>query len=303
MNYIIDTKNITLNSKDGMRINSDNLSSVVFSFKDVLKNEKDILYTTVGLYSAEIPVSFYNINVNNYVLNYSVNAVSYSMTIPEGNYNATSFITAFQTQFASGGHSKTIAVSINRLTGIFTFTISGYTLIFLYANTTMYEVLGFIPLTNYTMTTTLTAPYMANLLGVKKLKIVSSVLANTSVDSNNLGGSNMIQTISVDQPAFGLITYKNQNNNYSKIRSKVINDIDIQIRDENDALIDFNGVNWSLTILLNIYRKFVELDDFLDMEQLQISPLTVSSPEPKVVKETLSELPNPHLDDLNLLLQ
>lgn len=300
LSYIIDNKIITLNSKDAVLLNSSKVSNVNFKFKNILKKEKDIFYTTVSLYSCEIPVSFFNVNVNNYYLSYSVNGVSYSMTLAEGNYNSTTFISAFQTAFSTAGHGKTITVSINRLNGFLTFTVSSYTLIFLYSNSTMYEVLGLASSTNYTITTTLTAVSMMNLIGVKKIKILSYALSNNGIDSNTLGENSLLQTVSVNQPAYNLITWSNQSPNYSKLKQREINEIDIQLRDENDALIDFNGINWSLTIVLNIYRKFVEMDDFLNITPLEFKE--VQPLPPKILKETIREVPNPNLEELKLLL-
>jgi hypothetical protein len=54
--------------------------------------------------SAEIPCSFYNINVNNNT--YSVNAVDYTMEVAEGNYTATSFIAEFVSQFVAGARRR-----------------------------------------------------------------------------------------------------------------------------------------------------------------------------------------------------
>ena len=67
-------------------------------------------------------------------IKYEISSVEYSMTIPEGQYNANTFITAFQTQFAAGGHGKTCVMTLDKIPGKFllspsdsTFTIKIYT--------------------------------------------------------------------------------------------------------------------------------------------------------------------------------
>jgi hypothetical protein len=37
------------------------------------------------------------------------------MTIAEGNYNSTTFISAFKTAFSAAGHGKAVAISIIKL--------------------------------------------------------------------------------------------------------------------------------------------------------------------------------------------
>jgi hypothetical protein len=298
MNYI-DSKLITLNSKDSVQNNASMLSDVMFKFKDILKKEAGIFYSTIALISCEIPVSFFNVNVNNYTLYYSVDSVVYNLVISEGNYNATTFKTAFQSAFAAGLHAKTIIISINRLNGFFTFIVSGFTLQLLYKDTTMYEVLGLLPLTNYTITSSQTAPFMANFLGVKKIKVISAALSNSGFDSNGLGSSHLLHTISVNQPAFGLITFQNTLPNYSKLKEKIINEIDIQLLDENGAKIDLNGIHWSLSISINVYRRFNEQDDILNVDPIKFIDESLA----KTVKTDNKKLRNKNMEELDLLLE
>jgi hypothetical protein len=289
MNYIIENKLITLNSSDAIQNNGSKLSDVIFNFTDILKKEAGIFYSTISLVSCEIPVSFFNVNINNYRLYYSVDSVLYNLSIAEGNYNATSFITVFQYAFAAGLHGKTIILSLNRLNGFFTFYVSGFALQLIHTNSTIYEVLGLLALTNYTITSKQIAPFMANFLGVKKIKVNSSALSNNGFDSNSLGSSHLLQTISVNQPAFGLITFQNQATNYSKLKARLINEIDILMLDENGAKIDYNGVHY-------------EQDDILKVDPIKFNYESLAN-SVKTVKTDYMKLRNKNMDDLDLLLE
>jgi hypothetical protein len=173
----------------------------------------------------------------------------------EGNYNSTNFFAAFKSAFSAAGHGKALTISINKLTGRLTFTLSGiYTLIIKNTYSTMFSVLGFSVGTDYTITSSLQAPYPMNLLGVKKINIFSSALANFSFDSGSLTESNLVQTITVNDSQFGVVSYLNQFDSYGRLRASKINEIDVQLRDENNALIDFNGIDWALCFQLDIYR-------------------------------------------------
>jgi hypothetical protein len=270
---VVDSRLINLNSKDAVKNNGAKLSDVLFKFRNIFREDQDVYYITCGVLNAQIPVSFYNVNVNNQTLVYTVNGTSYTLTIAEGNYNSTTFATAFISGFSSGGHGKTLTISLNKLNGRLVLTLtSTYTLVFKYASSTMFGVLGLDLTSDYTISTTTatTLTYPCNLLGVLKIKVISSALSNFSYDSSTLGSTDLIQTMTVNDAAFGLVTFQNQIEFYGRLKTRRLNEIDIQLRDENNALIDFNGVKWSITLHFNIYRKITFSDDTLRVNPLQI---------------------------------
>ena len=73
-------------------LNSSNADSIVNnSYTFILPNLEiaDGNYIYLSVQYASIPYSFYNINSTNNLLNYTLNSVSYSITITSGNYNIT----------------------------------------------------------------------------------------------------------------------------------------------------------------------------------------------------------------------
>ena len=56
---------------------------------------------------------------------------------------------------------------------------------------------------------------------------------------------------------FGLSIY-NSLGRESLLLAKRIQDIDIQIKDQNNNFIDFNFINWNITLVLNIHRQVGE---------------------------------------------
>jgi len=311
---VVDSRLINLNSKDAVKSNGAKLSDVYFKFRNVFREDDDIYYITCGVLNAQIPVSFYNINVNNQTLVYTVNGTSYTLTIAEGNYNATTFANAFISGFSSGGHGKSLTISLNKLNGRLIFTLtSTYTLVFKYALSSMFGVLGLDLTSDYTISsmTATTLTYPCNLLGVLKIKVISSALSNFSYDSSVLGATDLIQTMTVNDAAFGVTIFQNQIEYYGRLKTRRLNEIDIQLRDENNALIDFNGVNWSITLHFNIYRKIRFSDDTLRVNPLQIILDKLDDIDdnnaPPVVPENQSTTapsdhpPDPDIDDLDLL--
>jgi len=248
---------INLNSEDAIKNNGSFLSDVLFNFPLVLDQQKDILFVEGGVYNCSIPVSFYNINYSVNVLYYTYNSIVYNIVCPVGNYNFTSFASALTSQFLANGHI--VAITINKITGIITFTFTGGTLDnFIESGSSMWSVLGFSTGSGNispSPANTITPPYLLNLLGIKKIKIYSENFGIKSLDSKGLATENIIDSISVFEPAYNLLTHQNSDGTYSKINKRTINQIDIKIKDENSNYINFNNVNWTITLCLIIYRK------------------------------------------------
>ena len=258
---------INLNSNNASQYNNGTLlSDVVFNFASVLRDDKDIVLVEGGLLNAQIPVSFYTINQYNNVLNYTLSTGVFSITVPVGNYNFLTLKTAMETTFLANTH--TIKLSINSVTGKITLTNSTAGASFtncLESGSTIWAVLGFrVGSGNVAAVANVVSPqFPLNLLGIKKIKFFSDALGVVAVDSSQFGSTNLVDCISVNQPSFGLISYSNTQNIYSKVKRKWINQIDLQIRDEFSNLIDFNNTGWTLTMCLIIYKKYQEHENDL----------------------------------------
>ena len=62
METYTDTRKIILSSNHGQPLNGTYLSNILFDFKNILKDDEDIIQTQISLDNAQIPVSFYTIN-------------------------------------------------------------------------------------------------------------------------------------------------------------------------------------------------------------------------------------------------
>ena len=318
MSIITERRLINLNSEDAIqKLNGTYLSDVLFNFSNVLKEEKSILFVEGGVYNAQIPVSFYSLNYTNVKLNYEFNSITYSITLNVGNYTFTTLSTEMSNQFLSNGH--TIVLSINKTSGIITFTASGGTLNkFIESGSTIWRILGFSESSGdvNAILNIITPPYLLNLLGIKKLKISSEALGIYSLDSKNYSTSTLIDTINVNVPAYGLILHENQQAIYSRLKKKTINQIDIQIKDEYSNFINFNNTDWSITLALIIYRR-VDLEENNDLnkvietlgtitnilqESIQTPQTTTTEQEEQPIQEQQLQEQPLEVDDLDLLL-
>ncbi|NBW11831.1 MAG: hypothetical protein EBR82_27745 [Caulobacteraceae bacterium] len=120
--YEVENKLITLNSDYGLRLNGNYLSSMVFNFTGLLKQDSTIISSNVCAINAQFPVSFYIINETNNTLFYTLDETTFkSISIPAANYTANSLFTAMITAF-NANLDTGFGFSLFQPTGIITAT-------------------------------------------------------------------------------------------------------------------------------------------------------------------------------------
>lgn len=252
-----DTRLVNLNSAYCDRQNGDYLSDVRFNFTGLLQDDPDIQEVQLQVQNAQIPYSFYNINVYNNVLKVSINGLPtiYTLTLTRGNYNANTLITELTTQFVSAGITD-ITITISSVTGILKFTKASGSLTLRYSGSTLMKVLGFLTTQDYTsVAQVINAPYPLNLLGILKIKIASYDLVTNNYDSQVGGSLNVLATMPIEAGNFGLILYDNVANIQSILRVPVLDGFDIKLYGDDGNLINFNGIDWSITLVMTLFRK------------------------------------------------
>ena len=261
---VAESKIITINSSNAEKLNGNLLSNIIFNFRDVVKTTLDTTHT-ISLQSVEMPFSIYNIDYNRNTIALRITLANgtitnHTLTLTQGNYNANTFRTEVIGKFLAET-TFNILMEISPTTGVYNLTPSNALLqnvIILFNGTTCKKVIGLTQ--DITFPFNLTTPsnfdYPANFLGVKKLSLYSDALAGNNIDSKSLGENTLINTISVNAPAWGLITYNNASLNESILRNTFINRIDLQIRDEEGLLVDFNNTDYEMSFILRTYRQY-----------------------------------------------
>lgn len=282
---IIENKLITLNSLYARKLNSTKNSDVIFDFTGILKDEDDIVSSNICVMNGQIPVSFYTIAEDFDIVYYVGLSSIGNTTIPAGNYNFNGIKTIIDADILTLGINLTF--NINRANGKVSFVQTAPTNLssIVFASLTPPDLaLKYAKIFGYTSTiitpvsNTWQAPNPLNLLGVKKLNIRSQKLQISSFNSasNNLGIT--ISTIPVDQPAFSMISYTNQTDlNKTNLQTKTIDQIDISITDEDFNLIDFNNLDWNITLVLENVRmipnKLPSFSEILANQKPETKPL------------------------------
>lgn len=265
----IDQRQIILNSDHAILNNGTFLSDVNFTFIGLLQDDADVEEITVQVQNAQIPISFYNINVYNNILNITYNSTPYSLTLTRGNYNSTTLINEIIAKLALIAITD-ITIATSSITGIITFTRAGGLNFTINSTGTINKVLGFEVGTTYiSVGGVLSAPFPLNLLGLLKLKIASYELQTGNYDSSVDGTLNILATIPIEAGSFGLILYDNISNTQSLIRNPTLDGFDLKIYGDDNNLVNFNNVGWNITLLLSITRRRKEKSNTIFREIVQ----------------------------------
>lgn len=258
----LDNKIITLNTAYATRLNGTFNSNVVFNFRNILSEDDSFVRAYISVMNAQFPNSFYIISLSNNVLYYTYTTTTLrTITLPVGNYNATSLIEEMTSLFTL--NTTPITTTIDADTGKLTFSAPSNFSIYL---SPFSSVLGLFRETTNTViafpTVSVSGVIVAlsplNLLGPKQILIKSSQLAISSFDSKTLGINDTLACIVNGVAPFGLIQYEMTNElNKNLLINPNIAQIDIRITDENDNLYDFNNINWTMTLCLTVERNDV----------------------------------------------
>ena len=238
------------------------LSQIDFPFKDVLKDDDDILYSHVSIVNAQIPVSFYLINYTVNKLKYTINnGAIQTMILERGNYNLTQLIDVIVKGFFSAGY--VFSITFNKVTGKLLFigpASTTFTFLSQSFGSTINEIIGFDSVSSYSSTgNVLLAEHMCSLIGIKKLKISSNALRTSGLTSSGLGGGDLLSIIPVNAPPYGLILYENNSSSEGGLLlNRVIGNIDISITDENNRYVNFNNTEYSITLAITTTRILKE---------------------------------------------
>jgi hypothetical protein len=264
---IIETRLININSADAIKNNGSFLSNVFFPFPNLISS-KNVRKASISILNAQLPYSFYIINVYNNVLRMSVNGGSqFSLTLTRGNYNSNTLITEILAQLALIAITN-ITIALNTTTGSMSFTTTGTSIEFFATGSTILKVLGFDPTTNYvSVAKVLTAPFPLNLLNTLKIRIASYALTTSCLDSSVRGNLNVLAGFPVNAEGYGLNLYENTTGFKTELQVRDINGFDLQILDDDGNLINFNNVYWTLTMLIELeYIEEAISQNLMDFE-------------------------------------
>lgn len=241
MNVITDTKQIHL-SPSGATDKKNGIlnSSLQFNIPFFIRKEKNLIYNTIKVLHAEIPYSFYIINEYNYKLVLSTGTINF----PYGNYNANTFMQMLQPLLPVN-----MSIIFDTFTGKFTLNYNQSFSVL--SSSTCSKLMGFIKSIVLTSSSNkIVFTYPANFLGTKNLYIKTPNLLIENYNTNTKDYSTLL-SLPVGVSPFGIINYDNVSSSKNVIKNTNGTDtLDVLIVDDDNNPVDFNNIDWSITLEL-----------------------------------------------------
>jgi hypothetical protein len=245
MNIISDAKKVYL-TPSGARVCDSMYSNLKFNVPQLFPKDKFTLYHTIKVLHCEIPFSWYIVNSFNDQLVLSTGTI----TLTHGNYNANTFMTYLQTVLPTN-----MTISFNTSTGIFSFTYS--TSFSILSTTTCFKLIGGVANTTYSSSSNvINMPNPANFLGTKNvyINVPNIILDNYNTESQTY---NTLLCIAVNVAPYGVIFYDNRTSSKNMIKGTKDDSIDLQILDDDNNEIDFNSIEWSITLEIETVKQVI----------------------------------------------
>jgi hypothetical protein len=248
-NTIIPPSTIFLKSNDATSLLNGSLkSNISFDLRNKIFIPPNV-NCFVQLNTFRFVNSIYNVNSTNNKFYYSVkhntNIQSITLTIPVGNYSIISILQYLNT--ATAVHHMDFTY-LDTLFKVNIAVSSSREIHLMDGANNCYRLLGFVNYNTTTYVTNLISDSIINLGGTQVLYISLenvNLSSNTSKQNANI---NIIESITVDVLIGSSQSFSNTNNSKFKVNENFINSINVKIYDEYGYLVDFNNVDWFLSI-------------------------------------------------------
>lgn len=211
----------------------------------------DLYHIHLSVCSASIPISFYNINDHNNVLYYKLTADTEitKIELTKGNYNVNTLLTLLRSVLTD------FTITYNSITNKYTFSHPTSNFIFYYNTThtsTCFHQIGFKFYDQYSSSRILENDRCINLSPIRNF-LVSCNYNTGNINKSNPLVNNILCSIPITANIGGVVNYVNDGFK-SNLFTSIMSTITITITDQDGQPIDFNGVNWTMTLQLDIIK-------------------------------------------------
>lgn len=235
------------------RMNGAFCSQIQVSLPDLTFHLDHIQNAYFSVVHAEVPNSFYIVNYTNN--QFVLNAVTYTLT--RGNYNVNTFITMLLT-IIPAGYGMTYNSATTKFT--MTHTTTNFTINASSSASTVNSIMG-LDKTDLTSTAlTVTFPNVVNFIPLQRINFRSNYF-NFGCYSTSDGSSDVFLPLQNNAGQNSIINYVNQTQNKFLIQDRNITSFVITVTNDQNQAINFNGVDWLMTIQIDV--------DYLEAERSQ----------------------------------
>lgn len=280
----LDTRNCTT------FYNNNNFSDVEWDLSDVIKKPNKAVEFSVSVINANIPIGQYNVvptdNTDLVITIQTSGGSPFTVAIADGNYTITSLLSTIKGNLAAPyiiGYVdyRNRVYIINSLGTNFTFKVS----------TGLSEPLGFEPNKVYLSTAgSIIAPNCVNMSGLRSINIHLDNLNTKNISSFTKSTSTIIANVPVDVNSMGILSYNLSCDYEIPVPISSMDFINLMLRDNQNNLIQNNGIHWSVTLKFSYYIQqefsMETLHEKVNRQKLTIvQPRPIITEMPKIFKQ------------------
>ena len=258
-----------------------------FIFKEPIINLPSSYDCLISLNQATIPVSYFVVNSTNNVFLFQItnNSVvtNYSITVPIGNYSyqdLVSYLTDTNAKLVSGPSiSFTLTTIYSETSNKFSFLFksasfvmgncnvyikyssvgSGYTgsknSIFGFSGNAIFKGYNSSSSLDANGNLVLSSDIGVDLAGTRCIYVKLMNIHTLAYDSKTKYSGSTLARIPINQEPNGLVYWDNHTNFKSFCSIKNLSTLEIQVTDENGTLMDFNTIDWSLCLTIDVLAE------------------------------------------------
>jgi len=263
---LTDTKQYYLssNSQSANKHNGTFNSDITFSLPKFIQRADNILYNTIKVVHCEFPYSFYTVNIYNNT--FKMNTIV--VTIPVGNYTAYTLLNILNNLLQD--IDPTFLLELNQTDGKYTLSCDNiFTL-----DTTTSDFSTIIGLQSAIYSGLFDGtkfiqpfPHPVNLMGPRNIYIKATNLILDNLNTVTYDKATL-KSIPINVPPFGIIMYNNNEQTESLLKNPDTDYIQIQLTDDDNNLINFNNLNWSICVeiksVINTVKSNQNISDYLN---------------------------------------
>ena len=233
-------------------MNNSFCSQIQVTLPDLTFHQDNIQNAYLSVVHCEVPNSFYIVNYTNN--QFVLNSITYTLT--KGNYNVNTFITHLLTLIPVG-----YAITYSSITTKLTMTnASSFTINASSSSSTINSVMGLG--TTSLSGTSITMPNVVNFIPLQRINFRSNFF-NFGCYNTIDGSSDIFLPLQNNAGQNSIINYVNQTQNKFLIQDRSITTFVISVTDDYNRFINFNGINWLMTIQIDIdYLEPVKQSSF-----------------------------------------
>ena len=246
-----------------------------FNFKEPIVKLPEAYNFLIRLNRIELPCSMYAVNNSNNTATFTVEYISVPdaspsflnipITLPNGNYSALDFVSIFNTLYNNVTNPVVLSAAYNAQNNTFSFIatlVNGSSLVSLSvssAPTTIFGLSGSTITSNTVLINAQALQYISvssdvgvDLAGTRAVFVKCLSIHTPGFDSRSKYSGTNLARIPISQEPFGIVFWDNRTGFKSMCSLKNVSSLEIQITDEDGNLVDFNSIDWTMTLQLDI---------------------------------------------------